>query len=59
MRQWLRKLETIAAAAAFAEEGQWKMARDILNEPQKRREKREADRARQARTRVRAQSYRA
>lgn len=58
MREWLRKLESMAAAAAFGEEGEWQIARSILSGSEKRTGKRETDRVRQPRTRVREQSYR-
>jgi hypothetical protein len=58
MGEWLRKLEAMAAAAAFAEEGEWRMARTTLKESQERSSTREADRVKQPRTRAREQSYR-
>jgi hypothetical protein len=58
MREWLRKLEAMAVATAFAEEGEWQMAGKILHESEERTEKRETERARQPRTRAREQSYR-
>ncbi|MBI5248330.1 MAG: hypothetical protein HY912_02445 [Desulfomonile tiedjei] len=58
MRGWIRKLEAIAAAAAFAEQGEWQMARSILHESEKRTAQRQTDRVRQPRTRVRDRSYR-
>jgi len=59
MLNWLRKLEAMAAAAAFAEEGEWQTARRILHESEKRQTNREARRAKQTRVRIREQSYRA
>jgi hypothetical protein len=32
MRTWLLKLEAMAAAVAFAEQGEWKMAQGIMDE---------------------------
>lgn len=59
MRTWLRKLEALAVAAAFAEEGEWQAAGSILRESEKRETMRESLRVRQSRTRAREQSYRA
>lgn len=58
MRQWLRKLEAMATATAFAQAGEWQMARSILNESEKRATDREVSRVRPPRTRVREQSHR-
>jgi hypothetical protein len=58
MREWLRKLEAMAVATAFAEEGEWQMAGKILQESEERPEKRETERVSRPRTRVREQSYR-
>jgi hypothetical protein len=59
MRTWLQKLERMAAAAAFAEEGEWQMARDILQESERRSVAREAEKKNRRKTRLRERSYRA
>ncbi|MEW6352541.1 MAG: hypothetical protein AB1646_26135 [Thermodesulfobacteriota bacterium] len=59
MFRWLRRMEAMAAAAAFAEHGEWQTAREILNQSRKRSESRETDRMRKPRQRAREQSYRA
>jgi len=58
MRYWLQKLEAMAAAVAFAEEGEWRTARSILNEPKKRIVSEETDRVKQPRRRGREHPYR-
>lgn len=58
MRKWLQKLEAMAVAAAFAEEGEWQAARGILHESEKRIGDRQSQLVRPRRTRVREQSYR-
>lgn len=58
MRYWMQKLEAMAAAVAFAEEGEWQTARSILNECKKRTARQETDRVKQPRSRGREQSYR-
>jgi hypothetical protein len=32
MRNWVRKLEAMAAAVAFAEQGEWQAAQDIVQD---------------------------
>lgn len=59
MRTWLQKLEKMAAAAAFAEEGEWQMARDMLQESERRSVAREAEKKNRRKTRLRERSYRA
>ncbi|MDR3605468.1 MAG: hypothetical protein P4L38_12620 [Syntrophaceae bacterium] len=59
MRTWLQKLERMAAAAAFAEEGEWQMARDILQESERRSVAREAEKKNRRKIRLREPSYRA
>ncbi|MGO8880948.1 MAG: hypothetical protein ACLPVO_20120 [Desulfomonilaceae bacterium] len=59
MRTWLQKLERMAAAAAFAEEGEWQMARDILQESERRSVAREAEKKNRRKIRLRERSYRA
>ena len=59
MRTWLQKLERMAAAAAFAEEGEWQMARDILQESERRSVVREAEKKNRRKIRLRERSYRA
>ncbi len=59
MRTWLQKLERMAAAAAFAEEGEWQMARDILQESERRSVAREAEKKNRRKIRLRDRSYRA
>lgn len=58
MRNWLRKLEAMAAAIAFAEEGEWRTARSILPVSDQRALRRESDRVKRPRPRVRQTSYR-
>lgn len=58
MRTWLQKLEKMAVAAAFAEEGEWQMARGILHESEKRSAARDVERKNQPKTRARERSYR-
>lgn len=58
MRNWIRKLEAMAAAAAFAEEGERKTALSILNESEKRPTQKKTDRISQPGSRVRDRSYR-
>ncbi len=57
MRTWLQKLEKMAAAAAFAEEGEWQMARGVLQEPERRPVAREAEKKNQPKARIRERSY--
>ncbi len=59
MRTWLQKLERMAAAAAFAEEGEWQMARDVLQESIKRPSARDSEKQNQRKIRMRAHSFRA
>jgi hypothetical protein len=49
----------MAAAAAFAEEGEWQMARDILQESERRSVAREAEKKNRRKMRLRERSYRA
>jgi hypothetical protein len=58
MRSWLRRFEMIAAAVAFAEEGEWQEARGILNETQ-RKSQLQNHKRKQSGIRVREHSYRA
>jgi hypothetical protein len=58
MRKWLQKLEKMAVAAAFAEEGEWQLARGILYESEKRSTARDIERKNQPKTRARERSYR-
>lgn len=59
MRNWLKKFEAVAVAAAFAEEGQWMTALGVLDEHDDRKANRESDRKRRPVSRTREQSYRA
>ncbi len=59
MRTWLQKLERMAAAAAFAEEGEWQMARDVIQESEKRPVARNTDKKSQRKIRMKERSYRA
>ncbi|MGC8604312.1 MAG: hypothetical protein ACP5VS_11570 [Desulfomonilaceae bacterium] len=59
MRKWLQKIEKMAAAVAFAEEGEWRMATSILQESDDKRSAREIDKKSQRKTRLRGRSYRA
>lgn len=58
MQNWLRKLERIATAAAFAEEGEWRMAGKILDENEKRPAKRRSETLRRPQARAADQPYR-
>ena len=41
MRTWLLKLEAIAAAVAFAEQGEWQMAQGVMDEADRERAQRQ------------------
>ncbi len=41
MRTWLLKLEAMAAAVAFAEQGEWQMAQGIMEESDRERAQRQ------------------
>ena len=58
MRNWLRKLEAMAAAVAFAEEGEWRMAESIIENAEPKREKKSAELSQRRDQRARKQSYR-
>ncbi|MBI5569596.1 MAG: hypothetical protein HY914_06580 [Desulfomonile tiedjei] len=58
MRNWLRKLEVMAAAVAFAEEGEWKMAESILEGAEPKRVQKGADLSKRHDQRARKQPYR-
>ncbi len=58
MFRLLRRMEAMAAAVAFAEQGEWRTAEEILNESRKRPKRREDERVRQPRQRARESSYR-
>ncbi|AFM23442.1 hypothetical protein [Desulfomonile tiedjei] len=57
MRNWLKRFEVMAAAVAFAEEGEWQEARGILNETQRKPQLQDQKR-KQPGIRVREHSYR-
>lgn len=57
MRSWLKRFEVMAAAVAFAEEGEWQEARGILNETRRKPQLQEQKR-KQSGIRVREHSYR-
>ncbi|MCL5123812.1 MAG: hypothetical protein M1511_04795 [Deltaproteobacteria bacterium] len=59
MRTWLQKLERMAAATAFAEEGEWQMAQSVIEEPQKRPVTRDVEREDRRKARPRGRAYRA
>ncbi len=59
MRTWLQKLERMAAAVAFAEEGEWQMASGILQDSEKRPTARDTDKKDRPRPRTRERSLRA
>lgn len=59
MRNWLRRFEAAAVAAAFAEEGQWMTALSVLDEHEDRKADRDSDRTRRPHSRTREHSYRA
>ena len=58
MRGWLKKLGVMAAATAFAEEGEWETALNVLNRRGKMPVQRRNERLRQPGKRVRDQLYR-
>jgi hypothetical protein len=58
MRTWLQKLERMAAAVAFAEEGEWQMASGILQDSAKKPVVRDTDRKDRPRPRNRDRSLR-
>ncbi len=58
MSTWLKKLRVMAAAVAFAEEGEWQTAAEILRTVNKRPARRDSERKSQPRTRPREHSYR-
>jgi hypothetical protein len=58
MRNWLRKLEAMAVAAAFAEEGEWKMAESVMEDAEPKRAKNSAELSQRRDQRARKQSYR-
>jgi len=58
MLSWIRKLEAMAAAVAFAEQGEWLMASSILDESKQRTIHERKERVTPPRPRVRDQSYR-
>ena len=41
MKTWLSKLEAMAAAVAFAEQGEWKMAQGIMDDADRERAQRQ------------------
>lgn len=58
MKAFFKKLESIMTASAFAEEGEFETAREIINEDRPRKKDRPTDRKRQrpaARLEVRAE----
>ncbi len=57
MRTWFQKLERMAAAAAFAEEGEWRTARSVMEESEKRAPARDVEHRNQPKTRLRERSY--
>jgi hypothetical protein len=59
MITWFQRLEKMAAAVAFAEEGEWQMASSLLQEPERRPVAREAQKRNQPKARIRERSYRA
>ncbi len=59
MRTWFQKLEKMAAAVAFAEEGEWKMASSLLQEPERRPVARETQNKNQPKVRTTRRSYQA
>lgn len=58
MKSWRQRLEAMAVAVAFAEAGEWQTARDLVGEADRLPEKKEVERKKAPRTRVREQSYR-
>ena len=58
MRNWVRKLEAMAAAVAFAEEAEWKMAESILESAEPKRVKMAAALSKRHDQRARKQLYR-
>jgi hypothetical protein len=58
MKNWGKKLEAMAVAVAFSEAGEWQTARTVLEEADPRMDKKELERKKVQRPRVREQSYR-
>jgi hypothetical protein len=58
MKNWRRKLEAMAVAVAFAEAGEWQTARTVMEEADRRLDKKPAERKQAPRPRAREQSYR-
>jgi hypothetical protein len=58
MRNWLRKLEAMAAAVGFAEEGEWETAQGIVQESGLDRKSKVNAVSKRSDQRLRKQSYR-
>jgi len=58
MNRWRKKLEAMAVAVAFAEAGEWQTAQTVLEQADRRLDKKEAERRQDRRPRAREQSYR-
>jgi hypothetical protein len=58
MLSWIRKLEAMATAVAFAEQAEWRMASSILEESKRRTTQKRKERVTPPRSRARDQSYR-
>ncbi|MGC8660028.1 MAG: hypothetical protein ACP5U1_13240 [Desulfomonilaceae bacterium] len=59
MRTWLQKLERMAAATAFAEAGEWQMAKSMVDESEKRLVTRDVEKKDVRKISPRGRSYRA
>ncbi len=59
MKGWKEKIQNTFAAAAFAEEGEWTTARDIINEVETKRAVKRTGKRRTSRSRARARAYKA
>jgi hypothetical protein len=59
MRNWLLKLEAMAAAVAFAEQSEWDMARGVMQETERKRTVNESGVVKRSEQRTRRQTYRA
>ena len=56
MRTWLAKLEAMAAAVAFAEQGEWQAAQGIMDEADRERAQKQTQLGRRKDQRTRKQT---
>jgi hypothetical protein len=59
MKRWFQRFEAMAAAAAFAEAGEWEFAQEIMRRPAKQSSSRAVKRSDQTRPRSERTGYRA